>query len=131
MACAKKLNKPVLLDFKGHACSNCKEMENKVWSNPEVLKRLQEDYLIIALYVDDRTKLPEDEWVTSSYDGKIKKTIGKKNADFQITKYNINSQPYYVLVDSDGENLVEPKGHDLSIENFINFLDKGKESYKK
>ena len=125
MVCAKKLNKPVLLDFKGHACANCKEMENKVWSDPAVLKRLQNDYLIIALYVDDRTKLPESEWVTSSYDGKVKKTLGKKYADFQISKYNINSQPYYVLVDTDGETLVEPTGHDLKTENFIKFLDSG------
>ncbi len=131
MACVKKLNKPVLLDFKGHACANCKEMENKVWSNPEVLKRLQNDYLIIALYVDDRTKLPEDEWVTSAYDGKVKKTLGKKYADFQITKYSINSQPYYVLVDTNGKTLVEPKGYDLNIDNFIKFLDSGVEEFKK
>lgn len=131
MACAKKLNKPVLLDFKGHACANCKEMENKVWSDPEVLKRLQDDYLIIALYVDDRTKLPEDEWVTSTYDGKVKKTLGKKYADFQITKYSINSQPYYVLIDTNGETLVEPKGYDLNIDNFIKFLDSGVEEFKK
>jgi len=131
MACAKKLNKPVLLDFKGHACANCKEMENKVWSDQEVLKRLKNDYLIIALYVDDRTKLPENEWVTSTYDGKVKKTLGKKYADFQITKYNINSQPYYVLVDHNGETLVEPKGHDLNIDNFIKFLDSGLEEFKK
>ena len=85
----------------------------------------------IALYVDDRTKLPEDEWVTSSYDGKVKKTIGKKYADFQITNYNINSQPYYVLVDTDGETLVEPKGHDLNIDNFVKFLDDGIELFNK
>ena len=131
MECAKKLNKPVLLDFKGHACSNCKEMENKVWSDPEVLKRLRNDYVIIALYVDDRTKLPEDEWVTSEYDGKIKKTIGKKYADFQITKYNINSQPYYVLVDHSGENLTESKGFDLNVNRFIEFLDNGLKEFKK
>jgi thiol:disulfide interchange protein DsbD len=131
MVCAKKLNKPVLLDFKGHACANCKEMENKVWSDPEVLKRLQNDYLVIALYVDDRTKLPENEWVTSTYDGKVKKNIGKVNADFQISRYNINSQPYYVLVDTDGNNLVEPQGHNLNIDNFIKFLDSGVEAFEK
>lgn len=130
MACAKKLNKPVLLDFKGHQCANCKEMETKVWSDPEVLKRLQNDYLIIALYVDDRTALPENEWITSTIDGKVKKTIGKKYADFQISKYNINSQPYYVLVDHNGEKLNEPKGHDLNIENFIKFLDEGKQKFQ-
>ncbi len=106
-------------------------MENKVWSDPEVLKRLQNDYLVIALYVDDRTKLPENEWVTSSYDGKVKKTIGKKYADFQISKYDINSQPYYVLVDTEGETLVEPKGHDLNIDNFVKFLDSGVEEFNK
>jgi thiol:disulfide interchange protein DsbD len=130
MACAKKLNKPVLLDFKGHQCANCKEMETKVWSDPEVLKRLQNDYLIIALYVDDRTALPENEWITSTIDGKVKKTIGKKYADFQISKYNINSQPYYVLVDPNGDQLNEPKGHDLNIENFIKFLDEGKQKFQ-
>lgn len=130
MECARKLNKPVLLDFKGHACANCKEMENKVWSDPEVLKRLRNDYVIIALYVDDRTKLPEDEWVTSEYDGKVKKTIGKKYADFQITKYNINSQPYYVLVDHEGKNLTEPKGFDLNVNRFVEFLDAGLKEFK-
>ncbi|MFO7842494.1 MAG: protein-disulfide reductase DsbD family protein [Bacteroidales bacterium] len=131
MECARKLNKPVLLDFKGHACSNCKEMENKVWSDPEVLKRLRDDYVIIALYVDDRTKLPEDEWVTSDYDGKVKKTIGKKYADFQISKYNINSQPYYVLVDHEGNNLTQPKGFDLNVNRFVEFLDAGKKEFEK
>ncbi|GAH75910.1 unnamed protein product, partial [marine sediment metagenome] len=91
LACAKALNKPVLLDFNGHACSNCKEMEAKVWSDPDVLKRLKENFVIVALYIDDRTKLPEDEWVNSGFDGKIKKTIGKKNADFQISRFRINS----------------------------------------
>lgn len=125
MACAKEQGKPVLLDFKGHACSNCKEMEAKVWSDPRVLRRLREEYVIIALYVDDRTKLPEDEWITSAYDGKVKKTIGKKNIDFQITRFNTNSQPYYVLVDHDGNSLVPPRGHDLDVEGFIDFLDEG------
>lgn len=132
MACARELDKPVLLDFKGHACSNCKEMENKVWSDPKVLQRLREDYIIIALYVDDRTKLPEDKWVTSEYDGKVKKTIGKVNADLQISKYNINSQPFYVLVDPHtGESLTEPIGFDLKVENFVEFLDAGKKAFEK
>ncbi|MBN2520835.1 MAG: thioredoxin family protein, partial [Bacteroidales bacterium] len=95
--CAKELNKPVLLDFKGHTCTNCKAMEEKVWSDPEVLKRLKNNFVIIALYVDDRTKLPEDEWIVSSNDGKQKKTIGKINADFQITNYKTNALPYYVI----------------------------------
>ncbi len=130
MACAKKLNKPVLLDFKGHSCANCKKMENEVWSDSEVLRSLQEDYIIIALYVDEREKLPESEWITSTNDGKVKKTVGKKNADFQITKYGINSQPYYVLVDTEGNNLTEPMGFDKDIDNFVKFLDSGIEEFK-
>lgn len=125
MACAKKLNKPVLIEFKGHQCSNCKKMENDVWSDPKVINRLNNNYVIIALYVDDRAKLPESEWITSEYDGKVKKTLGKKNADFQISRFNINSQPYYVILSPDEELISEPMGFDLDVKNFIDFLDKG------
>ena len=125
LACAKALNKPVFLDFKGHACSNCKEVEAKVWSNPDVLKKLKENFVIIALYVDDRTKLAENEWITSEYDGKIKKTIGKKNADFQISRFRINSQPYYVILDNDENVLVPPMSYNLNISEYIDFLDAG------
>lgn len=131
MECAKKLNKPVFLDFKGHACSNCKEMEAKVWSDPQVLDRLRDDFVIIGLYVDDRTKLPENEWVTSKVDGKIKKTIGKVNADLQVELFQMNSQPYYAIVDQDGNSLVKPMGHNLDINTFIEFLDAGKKAYNK
>ncbi|MGD9993593.1 MAG: protein-disulfide reductase DsbD family protein [Salinivirgaceae bacterium] len=131
LACAKAQNKPVFIDFTGHGCVNCREMEARVWSDPEVLKRLNNDYVVIALYVDDKTKLPEDEWVTSSYDGKLKKSIGKKYADFQITKFNINAQPYYCLLDHEGELLTKPKAYDLNIDAFIEFLDKGVEEFEK
>ncbi len=124
-ACAKQLNKPVLLDFKGHACSNCKEMEARVWSDSEVLRRLREDYIIIALYTDDKTKLPESEWVTSSFDGKVKKTMGKKNMDLEITRFNTNTQPYYVLLDPQGNPLAPPRGHNLDVDAFVDWLDSG------
>jgi len=91
MACARKLNKPVFIDFTGHGCVNCREMEANVWSAPPVLKRLKEDYIIIALYVDDKTKLPEQEWITSTYDGKVKNSVGKKYADLQISRFNVNA----------------------------------------
>ncbi len=130
LECARTLNKPILLDFKGHACSNCKEMEAKVWSDPQVLKRLREDYLIIALYVDDRTKLPESEWVISEFDGKVKKTLGKKYADFQISRYNINTQPYYVLIDHNEQLLTTPRSHDLDINEYIDFLDEGLKNFQ-
>ena len=130
LVCAKALNKPVFLDFKGHACSNCKEVEAKVWSDPDVLKRLKENFVIVALYVDDRTKLPEDEWITSGYDGKIKKTIGKKNADFQISRFRINSQPYYVILDHEENVLIPPMTYNLNIKEYINFLDAGLEKFE-
>ncbi|MEJ5304006.1 MAG: thioredoxin fold domain-containing protein [Bacteroidales bacterium] len=131
LACAKKLNKPVFIDFTGHGCVNCREMEARVWSHPEVLKRLKNDFVIIALYVDDKTELPENEWIVSSYDGKVKKTIGKKYADFQISRFNVNAQPYYVLLDPDGNQLVPPKAYDLNVDNFIRFLDSGLEAFRK
>lgn len=126
LAYAKKVNKPVFIDFTGHGCVNCREMEARVWSDPAVLSRLQNDYVMLALYVDDKTELPEADWYTSEYDGKVKKTIGAQNADLQITKYNNNAQPHYCLVNSDGELLVAPKNYDRSIPNFVAFLDAGK-----
>lgn len=129
LECAVKMNKPVFLDIKGHSCSNCKEMEAKVWSDPRVLDRLMEDFVIVALYIDDRTKLPESEWITSAYDGKVKKTMGKKNLDFEITRFNTNTQPFYVVVDHELNILSGPVGHDLNVNHFIEFLDKGKEGY--
>jgi thiol:disulfide interchange protein DsbD len=131
MACAKKLNKPVFLDIKGHACTNCKVMEKNVWSDPEVLKRLQNDYVIIALYVDDNFELPENEWVTSSFDGKVKKTIGRKNTDFQITRFGVNAQPYYVLLDTEGNELTEGVGFVSNVSDYVDFLDAGLEAFKK
>ena len=131
LACAKKLNKPVFIDFTGHGCVNCREMEARVWSDPKVLKRLKEEFVIIALYVDDKTKLPENEWVVSEFDGKVKKLLGKKYADFQITRFKVNSQPYYVIMDTDENVLVQPKVYDLNVDNFIEFLDNGIAEFKK
>ncbi|TXK33896.1 thioredoxin fold domain-containing protein [Pontibacter qinzhouensis] len=128
--CAAAQSKPIFIDFTGHGCVNCREMEANVWSDPEVLRRLQENFVIVALYVDDRTELPQQEWYTSSYDNKEKKTIGKKFADYQITKFNVNAQPYYVLMDENENVLVKPIAYDLSVENFVKFLDAGVATYK-
>lgn len=78
IACAREQKKPLFIDFTGHGCVNCREMEARVWSDPRVLQRLQDNFVLVALYVDDRTRLPESEWYTSTYDNKVKKTIGKK-----------------------------------------------------
>lgn len=130
LKCAREQGKPVFIDFTGHGCTNCREMEAVVWSDPEVLKRLQEDYVIAALYVDDKTELPKSEWYTSSYDDKVKKTIGKQNSDLQIRRLNNNAQPFYVLVGADERVLVPPAAYDKSVNNFIDFLDKGKAKYE-
>jgi len=106
-------------------------MEANVWSDPQVLQRLREKYIVTALYVDDKTDLPENEWVTSKYDGKVKKTIGKKYADFQIFRFNVNSQPYYVLLDTSGNLLTTPRAYDKNVEAFIKFLDTGLANFAK
>lgn len=125
LECARELGKPVLLDFKGHACSNCKQMEEKVWSNPEVLQRLRDNFVIIALYVDDRTKLPESEWITSAIDGKVKNTMGKVNEDYEISKFRTNALPLYVITDHEGNPLNEPRQHNLDVKAYIEWLDEG------
>nr|WP_245905176.1 thioredoxin family protein [Pontibacter mucosus] len=127
--CAAEQGKPIFIDFTGHGCVNCREMEQNVWSDPAVLKRLRENYVIAALYVDDRTELPESEQYVSPYDGKLKKTIGRKYADYQITKFNVNAQPYYVLMDENENVLVKPTAYDLNVNNFVKFLDAGVEAY--
>ena len=104
--------------------------KSRVWSRPEVLQRLREDYIIIALYTDDKTKLPESEWITSEFDGKVKKTMGKKNMDLQITRFSTNTQPYYVLVDPDGNTLAPPRGHNLDVGAFVEWLGSGVNKFR-
>jgi thiol:disulfide interchange protein DsbD len=129
MAYAKEKDMPVFLDFKGHACSNCKEMEAKVWSDPGVLQRLNNNYVIIALYCDDREKLPENEWYTSNIDGKVKNTIGKINADREIEMFGTNTQPLYAIIDNDGKALNETMQYNLNIREYIEWLDEGFNAY--
>ncbi|MCB0491492.1 MAG: thioredoxin family protein [Cyclobacteriaceae bacterium] len=130
LACARKLNKPLFIDFTGHGCTNCREMEAVVWSDPQVLQRLRNDYVIVALYVDDKTELPESEWFTSAYDNKVKKTLGKQNADLQIANLENNAQPFYVLVGADEKVLAWPYGYDKDPEKFADFLDSGTRKYR-
>lgn len=125
LACAKVFGKPVFLDFKGHACANCKRMEAKVWSDPEVLKSLKEDFVIVALYVDDRTLLPEDKWIISEVDGKWKKTIGKINEDLEISKFKTNALPLYVITDHEGNPVNQPMTTNLNAGEFKQWLDEG------
>ncbi|MDW7694973.1 cytochrome c biogenesis protein CcdA [Flammeovirgaceae bacterium SG7u.111] len=130
MAAAKAEGKPIFIDFTGHGCVNCRKMEDNVWGETPVLKRLKNEYVVVALYVDDRTLLPESEWVTSSYDGKVKKTLGEVNADWQISKFKNNAQPFYLLLDHKGELLAKPKAFDLEVQNFVDFLDSGLKEFE-
>ena len=131
LACSKKQNKPLFIDFTGHGCVNCREMEANVWSDPPVLQRLREKFIVTALYVDDKTEVPESEWITSKYDGKVKKSIGRIYADLQISKYNVNSQPYYVLLDTNGNLLAPPRAYNLNKEEFVKWLDTGLGNFQK
>jgi thiol:disulfide interchange protein len=132
VACAKEQGKPLFVDFTGHGCVNCREMERNVWADSTVLKRLKEDFVVVALYVDDRTELPENEWYTSKKDGKIKKSIGKQNHDFQNTRFNFLAQPFYVILDPNTEmELTQPITYERNIATYIDFLDEGKVNYKK
>jgi thiol:disulfide interchange protein len=130
LACARQQNKPLFIDFTGHGCVNCREMEANVWADPQVLERLKNDFVVVALYVDEKTELPENQWYTSTYDNKVKKTIGKQNADLQITRLNNNAQPFYVLLGKDERVLAWPKAYDSSVENFVEFLETGKKTYR-
>ncbi len=131
LACGRKQNKPLFIDFTGHGCVNCREMEARVWADPQVLKRLRENYIVTALYVDDKTEVPQNEWITSKYDRKVKKSIGRIYADLQISRFNVNAQPYYVLLDTTGNLLTTPEAYDLNVDNFIKFLDTGVQNFQK
>lgn len=130
LAAAKALNKPLMIDFTGHSCANCRKMEREVLNNPEVMQRLQNEFVVVSLYVDDKFQLPENEWTTSKLDGKVLKRMGEKNLDFEVALTNNNAQPYYVFVDTNGKLLTtEGYGYNPSIPGFLAHLDKVKKLF--
>ena len=129
-AYAAKVGKPLFIDFTGHGCVNCREMEARVWSDPQVLDILRNDYVIVALYSDDKKVLPESDWVTTD-SGKVLKSLGKINSYFALKTFGVNAQPYYVLQGRNGRELVPPRGYDLNVQGFIDFLRSGVEAYNK
>ncbi len=131
IAYAKTVNKPVLVDFTGHTCVNCRKMEAQVWSDPEVLRLLNEEYVILSLYVDDKKALPEEEQYVSAFDGRKINTVGKKWTDLQASVYNTNSQPYYVIINHQGKTLIPPTAYDLNTRNYVNFLQRGIAAFEK
>ncbi|MFT6815608.1 MAG: thiol:disulfide interchange protein [Sphingobacteriales bacterium] len=131
MAHAKKVGKPVMIDFTGHSCVNCRKMEASVWPDREVLRRIKQDYVLIQLYVDDKLDLDESEQYLSEFSGKKIRTLGNKWSDLQASTFGINSQPYYVLLDHEENTLVTPRSYDQNIEEYVEFLDKGKVEFEK
>ncbi|TBW27963.1 protein-disulfide reductase DsbD [Gramella sp. KN1008] len=125
MAYAKEKDLPVLIDFTGHACVNCRKMEERVWSEPQVLETLKNDVVLVSLYVDDQRKLPESEQYVSETTGKEIETIGNKWSDFQITRYKANAQPYYVLLDHNEEKLIAPSAYEPNADEFYRWLQEG------
>jgi len=133
LAASKKEDKPLLIDFTGHGCVNCRKMEAAVLSDQAVKQSLADSYIVVSLYVDDRTELPQAEQKEIEIGGVVKKirTLGNKWSAYQTVNYQSNSQPFYVIVDSDGKKIVEPTAYDLSIPNYLEFLKQGASAYHK
>ena len=128
---AQKAGKPVFVDVTGHGCVNCREMESRVWSDPTVLSMLKNEFVVVALYTDDKQKLDKEDYVTDAETGKVYKDLGRANSYIARTKWDVNAQPNYVLLSPEGEMLVPVRGYDLSIDGFVNFLQSGLDAYGK
>lgn len=131
LAYAKKVGKPILLDFTGHACVNCRKMEDFVWSKPEILSILKDQVVLVSLYVDDKRELPKEEQYVSKETGKEIVTIGNKWSDYQITHYKNNAQPYYIILDSDGNDITQQIGYTPDAEVYKKWLEDGISKFKK
>ena len=129
IAASKATGKPVFVDITGHGCVNCREMEQRVWSDPKVQDIMKNDYIMVFLYNDDKTKLEKEDWVTTT-EGKTLKDIGRVNSYIVRERFNVNAQPNYALLGSDGELLVPVRGYNLSVEGFIDFLESGLEKFR-
>ena len=127
-AYAESVGKPLFIDFTGHGCVNCREMENRVWSDPKVLEILRNDYVLVALYCDDKKEADESDWITAG--DRTLKDIGKINSYIAYTYYGVNAQPCYVLEGRNGELLADPRSYNLDINEFVAFLKQGLENYK-
>ena len=129
MAKAREMGKPILLDFSGYGCVNCREMENNVWIDSKVKQLLDEDYVVITLMVDDKTELPEVIEVTENGKTRKLRTVGDKWSYLQRSKFGANSQPFYVPIDHEGMPLGPSYQHDLDISKYVNFLENGKKEF--
>ncbi len=127
---ANSVGKPLLVNLTGHGCVNCREMEQRVWSDLEVAKILSEKYVVVELYMDDKRELPESQWVTTE-SGRVLKSVGRINSHLALERFGVNAQPYYILLGRDGEELTQPMGYNLNVAEYVDFLQRGIERYKK
>ncbi|MCD8313204.1 MAG: thioredoxin family protein [Bacteroidales bacterium] len=121
---AKAVGKPVFVDITGHGCVNCREMESRVWSDPEVLSILANDYIVVALYTDDKQKLEKEDWLTTE-SGDVLTQLGRKNSYIARTLFGVNAQPNYVLLSPEGRQLAPVRGYNLDVKDFVKFLRSG------
>ena len=131
LAYAKEVGKPILLDFTGYACVNCRKMEDFVWSTPEILPMLKEEFVLISLYVDSKAELPKADQYVSPETGKEIVTVGNKWSDYQITRYQNNAQPYYIILDDESKDLTKPVGYTPDVEEYKAWLNEGLAAFKK
>lgn len=129
LAYAQKTNKPLMLDFTGHACVNCRKMEDYVWSDPNITRMLKEDVVLVSLYVDEQIDLPEAAQYVSAETGRKVTTIGNKWSDFQISRYKTNAQPYYVLLNHNEQLLNRPTGYVTDVKTFKSWLEEGLKAF--
>jgi thiol:disulfide interchange protein DsbD len=130
MEAARRAGKPVMVDFTGWGCVNCREMESKVWIDSKVRKLMTEDYILISLYVDDKDPLPEKITVTENGQQRTLRTVGDKWSYLQRVKFGANAQPFYVLLDNEGKPLNGSYSHDEDVDKYVEFLQTGLENYK-
>ena len=126
---AKSINKPVMIDFTGFSCVNCRKMEENVWADSRVLSVIKNDYVLVSLYVDDPTELPDSMKSVSRSTGEKIDTYGEKWSDMETASFSSNSQPLYVLLDDNGNELTMPKGYTPDIEQYLLFLEQGKSNF--
>ncbi len=129
MEASKAEGKPIFLDITGKACTNCREMESRVWSDPEVLRRLRDDFVIVALYVDIHKEVPKEEQVTLD-NGKVLTELGSINARYVKDRFGVNAQPNYIILDSEGNPISPVRGYGLDIDGFVSFLDSGLRAFQ-
>ena len=129
MKASKASGKPIFVDITGHGCVNCREMEARVWSDARVLEMLRNDFVILSLFTDDKTKLPESEWLTTDR-GKVLKDVGRVNSYIARTRFNVNAQPNYTVLDSEGRQLIPVRGYNLSVDGYVDFLQSGLDAFR-